>query len=63
MTASTKKLIGSLIMMAGLLVYILIALVIGSRLPHTVFVELPYYIVAGTLWVLPAKAIITWMHR
>ena len=58
-----KKLIGSLALLAGLFGYIVVALLIGARLPHITLIELPYYLVAGLAWILPARSVITWMHR
>jgi prolipoprotein diacylglyceryltransferase len=63
MGAGLKKLVGSLGLLGGLIVYIVLALIIGARLPHVTFIELPYYLVAGLLWVWPAKIIILWMHK
>lgn len=63
MTASMKKLLGSLMLLFGLLGYILVAFLIGSRLPHITLIELPFYLVAGLGWIFPARWIIAWMHR
>ena len=63
MTASTKKLLGSLILLASLVFYIVLGLLIGARLPHTIWIELPFYIIAGLGWIFPARWIIAWMHR
>lgn len=63
MSVGTKKLIGSLALLFGLIVYIVLALQIGARLPHMMLVELPFYIFAGLAWIYPARSIIVWMHK
>ncbi len=63
MTASMKKLLGSLALLFGLIAYIIVALQIGSHLPHITLIELPFYLVAGLGWVFPARWVIAWMHR
>lgn len=63
MTIRLKKLIGSLALLAGLFGYIVVALLIGVRLPHTMLIELPYYLIAGLAWIFPARRLIAWMHR
>ena len=63
MRARARKLLGSLALLFGLFGYIVVALLIGARLPHTVFIELPYYLVAGLAWIFPARSLIAWMHR
>lgn len=63
MSVGTKKLIGSLVLLFGLIIYIVLALQIGARLPHMMLVELPFYIIAGLAWIYPARSIIVWMHK
>jgi hypothetical protein len=60
-----KKLIGTLITLAWLFVYTLIAMGIGVRvLPHASWlVELFYYLLAGTLWIIPVGLMLPWMYR
>ena len=63
MSVGTKKLVGSLVLLFGLIVYIVLALQIGARLPHMMLIELPFYIIAGLAWIYPARSIIVWMHK
>ena len=60
-----KKLIGTLVTLAWLFVYVLIAMSIGVRvLPHANWlVELLYYALAGTLWIIPVGLLLPWMYR
>ena len=58
-----KKLVGSLGLLLGLIIYIMFAVAIGSRLPHYTLIELPYYIVAGMAWIFPARRLMVWMHQ
>lgn len=66
MTIRTRKLVGTVLLMAFLVVYALIAMAAAIVLQvneASKLAELAYYIVAGLLWVLPAGAIISWMSR
>lgn len=66
MTQRTRKLIGTVAMLALIIVYAFIALAVAVVLQvqnANKFVELIYYVVAGLLWVLPAGVIIKWMQR
>jgi hypothetical protein len=60
-----KKLIGTLITLVWLLVYTLIAVGVGVRvLPHANWLgELFYYLLAGTLWIIPVGLLLPWMYR
>ena len=64
MTIRTRKLIGTMALIALSRVYALLALAVAIVLQvreANKFVEIIYYVVAGLLWVLPAGAIIKWM--
>jgi len=65
MTIRTRKLIGTFLLLALVLVYSLLAMaaaivlqVSGSKL-----LEIIYYVVAGLAWVLPAGVIVWWMQK
>jgi hypothetical protein len=60
-----KKLIGTLITLAWLFVYALIAMGIGVRLlPHAHWLaQFFYYLLAGTLWIVPIGLMLPWMYR
>ncbi len=60
-----KKLIGTLFTLVWLFVYALIAAGIGVRvLPHAHWlVELFYYLLASTLWIIPVGLMLPWMYR
>jgi len=60
-----KKLIGTIFTLVWLFVYALIAMGIGIRLlPHAGgFVTFLYYLLAGTLWIIPVGLMLPWMHR
>ena len=60
-----RKFIGTILLVAFLIVYILIAMsVAATRLPGTPhLVQALYYAVAGLIWVLPAGLLIKWMGR
>ncbi len=65
LSPSTKKLIGTLLMLLWLVVYAMIAMGIGVRvLPHASgLVTFLYYALAGTLWIIPVGLLLPWMHR
>lgn len=61
----TRKLAGSLTLVAFVIVYAFAAATLGALLvtgaPKPV--EALYYVVAGIAWVFPARAMIRWMQR
>lgn len=65
MKLRTRKFIGTFATVGFLIVYSLIAMAVGGQLVigRGLFVELPFYIVAGTLWLPVAMAIVKWMAR
>jgi len=65
MSLRTKKLVGTVLLIAFVALYALAAMAIGAmRLPGAShFAEWAYYVVAGLAWVIPAGAIIAWMQR
>ncbi len=60
-----KKLIGTLIMLVWLVTYALVAMSVAVRvLPHANWlVEFFYYLIAGTLWIVPVGLMLPWMYR
>ncbi len=65
MTEATRKLAGTLMLVAFIVVYVLLAMVVAAAvLPRAGGVlQFVYYAVAGLAWVPPAAWIISWMHR
>jgi hypothetical protein len=65
LTPSTKKLIGTIVILVWLPIYALVAMRIGvSLLPGAnPLVELLYYAIAGTAWIVPIGLLIPWMSR
>ncbi len=65
LTPHTKKLIGTIITLIWLPIYSLLAMGVGVHvLPRANwFVELLYYAVAGTLWIVPIGLMLPWMNR
>jgi hypothetical protein len=65
MTPRIKKLIGTILILVWIPTYALITMSIGVRvLPHAggiiVFI---YYLLTGTLWIIPIGLLLPWMHR
>ncbi len=66
MRKSQRKFLGSVVMLAFVLVYALIAMVIAQApaLQHASgFVQFAAYAVLGLAWVLPLMPLIKWMER
>jgi Protein of unknown function (DUF2842) len=60
-----KKLIGSILLVALVIVYAMTAVTIaaGRLATSGPLVHLTFFLVSGLLWVLPAMLIIKWMQR
>ena len=60
-----KKLLGTVVTVAFLIVYCFLAMLLATKLlPGTNGVtQLAYYFVAGLLWVVPIGALVSWMQR
>lgn len=58
-----RKIVGSLVLVAWMVVYIAIAAVVGDRiaLEHWGW-KLLYFPIVGLAWVLPLKPLLRWMH-
>ena len=65
MSEASRKLAGTLLLVAFIIVYVLLAMVVAAAvLPRAGGVlQFIYYAVAGLAWVPPAGWIISWMHR
>jgi hypothetical protein len=60
-----RKLIGTILLVAFVSVYALVAMTVAAaRLPGTsVAVQTLFYAIAGLAWVLPAGLLVSWMQR
>jgi hypothetical protein len=66
MTQRKRKLIGTIALLALIVVYALLALAVAIVLQvrdANKIAELIYYVVAGLLWVVPAAWLISWMQK
>jgi hypothetical protein len=65
MTTRLRKLIGTILLLAMVAAYALIATAVaGIVLPEAgKLAELAFYAMAGLAWVLPAGLLIRWMHK
>ncbi len=65
MTQRSRKFLGTLATIGFLIVYCLVAMAIGGQLiiGRGLMFELPFYVIAGALWLPPVMAIIRWMSR
>ena len=65
MSARTRKLIGTVVLLIFLSLYVWGAVEIGAgRITlASPWVQLAYFVTAGLLWVVPAGLLIAWMQR
>ena len=65
MTQRTRKAIGTFATVLFLIVYCLVAMAIGGyfAVGQGLAIELPFYIVAGLLWLPVVMALIRWMAK
>lgn len=65
MSPRIKKLIGAIIIIVWLPIYALLATGVAVHiLPHAYwYVAAAYYVLAGTLWIIPIGLLLPWMHR
>jgi hypothetical protein len=61
----TRKFIGTIVLVAFLVVYAVVAMTIGAARinDQSVLVQTLFYLVAGLAWVIPAALLIRWMQR
>ena len=60
-----RKLVGMIVLLGGLFLYAMLVMTIAvsGHLPDSGMVDFIYYLVAGLLWVIPARFLIAWMER
>lgn len=63
MSPRVKKLIGLVVLPAGLLLYVGAAVTLAERIPDQQFLKLIYFMVAGLAWAAPTIPFIRWMER
>ncbi|WP_299814806.1 DUF2842 domain-containing protein [uncultured Roseibium sp.] len=65
MVPSFRKFVGMVLLVVFVVVYALIAMVIGDMTLQTAstLVRFTYFAIAGLIWVIPAGAIIWWMEK
>lgn len=64
MSPRLKKLIGTIFILVWIPIYSLIAMRIGiAVLPSNAALTFVFYLLAGTLWILPIGLLLPWMHR
>ena len=61
----SRKFIGTIATVGFLIIYSLVAMAVGGQwvVGHGLLIELPFYIVAGALWLPVAMLIVRWMSR
>ncbi|MBL8791872.1 MAG: DUF2842 domain-containing protein [Rhizobiales bacterium] len=65
MNIRTRKFIGTFATFFWIVIYALVAMAIGGEfvVGHGMWIELPFYILAGFAWLPVAMVIIKWMSK
>ncbi len=65
MVPSFRKFVGMVVLVVFVVVYALVAMVIGDMTlqQSSTLVRFIYFAIAGLIWVIPAGAIIWWMEK
>jgi len=65
MRKSVRKLIGTIVLLAFIIVYALVAMAIaeGRIRDAPALIQTAVYIILGLVWVLPAMPLIRWMEK
>ena len=59
-----RKVIAALAILAIIALWIFLIATIGSKMTgQPVWVQLPFYIIAGVAWIFPLRPIFAWMNR
>jgi hypothetical protein len=59
-----RNAVGMLLLVAGLCVYALAAMLVGATLvPSHWLAQLAFFVVAGLVWLWPARRLLAWMAR
>ena len=62
MTPRTKKLLGTAVLLPALFFYVFVAAAIFELLPETWWMQAPFALIAGVVWVFPLKPLLQWMN-
>ena len=65
MPARLKRLIGAIAILLFVLIYALVAALVGDviALHQPTWVQIVYFAIAGLAWIIPVGLIIRWMYR
>ena len=65
MQQRARKLVGTVVLVVFLTVYVPLAMTVGATrfTDASTLAKTLYYMIAGLIWVLPAGALMWWMHR
>ncbi len=65
MSPSARKALGSLALLAYMLVFIVLATMLGERVLANApwWATLLYFVVAGVIWAAPLKPLFGWMNK
>lgn len=63
MSAAARKLFGLAVLLAGLVLYALLAMRLAvAVLPDDLIVQTLYYVAAGVIWIVPAVPFVRWVQ-
>ena len=65
MSSRLKRLAGAIVIMLFVLIYALVGAFVGDKLivSQPMWIYLPYFVIAGILWIFPVGLVIRWMYR
>ncbi len=65
MTNRTRKFLGTIVLLAFLTLYAMLAMAIGASqlIIESKSMQWLYFLVAGLLWVIPAGLLVRWMQK
>jgi hypothetical protein len=58
-----KKFIALIALLPGLAIYLLLAAMIGERIPNIAILQILYYVAAGVAWAFPTQFLLKWAEK
>lgn len=59
-----RKFVGMIVILAFMAFYIFVAATIGGMLSNApVWIQIPYFAIAGILWALPLRPVFVWVNK
>ena len=59
-----RKVVAALAILAIIAIWIFIIATLGSQITaQPLWVQLPFYVIAGVAWIVPIRPVLAWMNR